>query len=151
MSIDALRDFVLNGGWYGNLRKALDDTAQLRALPLFAERIDLQTQQRIAAAAQPAQIQAGSVIPPAADLLLVRSGSVRLATIDGRVIETVGPAGCFAEESCLGGVTPAWRAVAEGAVELTRIPAAVLRTTPVVLWKLLEVYNRRLCLAQAGG
>lgn len=149
MSIDALRDFVLNGGWYGNLRMALDSTAQLRALPLFAERIDLQTQQRIAAAAEAVQIEPGAVIPPAADLLLVRSGSVRLATIDGRVIETVGPGGCFAEECCLGDVTPAWRAVAEDTVALTRIPAAALRTTPVVLWKLLEVYNRRLCLAQA--
>ena len=153
MSIEALRDFVLNGGWYGTLRIALDDTAPIRALPLFAERIDLPTQQRIAAAAEDTQIAPGSVIPPATDLLLVRSGAVRLETIDGRVIETVGPGGCFAEESCLGSFTPAWRAVAQGApaaaaVELTRIPAAALRTVPVVLWKLLELYNRRLCLAQ---
>lgn len=148
MSIESLRDFVLNGGWYGNLRLALDGTAQLRTLPLFAERIDLQTQQRIAAAMQLAQVEAGAVIPPAADLLLVRSGTVRLATIDGRLIEIVGAGGCFAEESCLGSVAPAWRAVAEGAVELTCIPAESLRTVPVVLWKLLELYNRRLCLAQ---
>ena len=150
MSVEALRDFVLNGGWYGRLRMALDGTAQIRALPLFAERVDLQTQQLISAAAQEVQVTAGTVIPPGAALQLVRNGEVRLATIDGRVLETIGRGGCFAEESCLGSPTPMWRAVAQQEVKLTSIPATALSTVPVVLWKLLEIYNRRLCLAQSG-
>ena len=147
MSVEALRDFVLNGGWYGTLRGALDDTAYLRALPLFADSIDLSTQQRLAAAARGASIVAGTVIAPAEGLALVRSGEVRLETIQGSALDTVAAGGYFAEESCFGRVTPAWRAVAVTEVEVTRIDAAELSAIPIVLWKLLETYNRRLCLA----
>ncbi|MSQ71867.1 MAG: response regulator [Betaproteobacteria bacterium] len=151
MNVNALRDFVLNGGWYGGLRMALDSTAPIRALSLFAERIDLQTQQRIAAAMERVVVGAGAVIPPGDALQLVRRGQVRLETIDGRLLETVGEGGCFSEESCLGRTAPVWHAVALGAVELSRIPAATLRTVPIVLLKLLEIYNRRLCVAQLDG
>ncbi len=147
MSVEALRDFVLNGGWYGTLRGALDDTAYLRALPLFADGIDLSIQQRLAAAARNASIAAGTVIAPAEGLALVRAGEVRLETIQGRVLDSVTSGGYFAEESCFGRVTPAWRAVAVTDVEVTRIDAAELSAIPIVLWKLLETYNRRLCLA----
>ena len=91
------------------------------------------------------------MIPPGDGLLLVREGQVRLETIDGRVIETVAVGGCFAEESCLGHLTPAWRAVAMTATELTRFPAGDLCSIPIVLWKLLELYNRRLCLAKPAA
>ena len=147
MSVEALRDFVLNGGWYGTLRGALDDTAYLRALPLFADGIDLPAQQRLAAASQSASIAAGTVIAPGEGLALVRTGEVRLETVQGRVIETVTAGGYFAEESCFGRVTPAWRAVAVTAVEVTRIATDEVSAIPIVLWKLLETYNRRLCLA----
>ena len=84
MSIDALRDFVLNGGWYGRLRMLLDNTAFVRSLPLFAERISVHTQQVIATAAQSARFSAGEVIPPDDGLYVVKSGQVHLDTLDGR-------------------------------------------------------------------
>ena len=84
MSIDALRDFVLNGGWYGRLRMLLDNTAFVRSLPLFAERISMHTQQVIATAAQSARFSAGEVIPPDDGLYVVKSGQVHLDTLDGR-------------------------------------------------------------------
>ena len=148
MSVEALRDFVLNGGWYGTLRNALDATAHLRALPLFADGIDLPAQQRLAAASQSASIAAGTVIAPGEGLALVRTGEVRLETVQGRTIETVTPGGYFAEESCFGRVIPAWRAVAVTGVEVTHIATDEVSAIPIVLWKLLETYNRRLCLAE---
>jgi CRP-like cAMP-binding protein len=147
IGIETLRAFLLNGGWYGMLRSLLEDTALLRGTVLFGERIPLPVLGRIARAARRVTLEAGQSPPDsgAAALHLVCSGTVELLKQPDRAIETLTSGDFFGEEACLGRAAPEWLARAKEPAELLAFDPAGLRHIPVVLWKALEVHERRLC------
>ena len=146
IGIETLRSFLLNGGWYGQLRSLLEDAWPLRVTRLFGERITLPELGRLARAARRVRLEAGGSLPPdaAAALLLVRSGAIELVQSSGQVFESLTAGGFFGEEACLDRAPPAWTSRARRRSELLAFDPAELRRIPVVLWKLLEVHERRL-------
>lgn len=142
-AIDAFRAFLRSGGWYERFRVLLAETEFLRRTWLFGERLNLATQARIARSAASVQVAAGERIKTAGNLMVVRHGEVDLVADNGRRIQATRAGGFFGEENCLGRDTPPWHAVARGAGRLLAFPAAELRSAPVVMWKLLETWERR--------
>ncbi len=77
------------------------------------------------------------------ELILVRSGEVAVSF--GEVeVEHIGPGGIYGEESILLKNTAMGSARATSAVYGYRLPAGALEGVPVVEWKLLETYERRI-------
>jgi hypothetical protein len=74
---------------------------------------------------------------------VVRHGEVDLVAGNGGKLHATRAGGFFGEENCLGRDTAPWHAVARGAGRLLAFPAAELRSAPVVMWKLLETWERR--------
>jgi hemerythrin len=147
IGIETLRAFLLNGGWHGMLRSLLEDTALLRGTVLFGERIALPVLARIARAARRVPLEAGQSLQEsgATALYLVSRGSLELRGRPDRVLETLASGDFFGEETCLGRPAPEWFACAREASELLAFDPDELRRIPVVLWKALEVHERRLC------
>jgi hemerythrin len=142
-AIDAFRAFLRSGGWYERFRVILSETEFLRRTWLFGERLTLATQARIARSAGSVQVAAGERIDTGGTLMVVRHGEVDLIADNGRRIQATRAGGFFGEEHCLGREAPPWHAVARGAARLLAFPAAELRSAPVVMWKLIETWERR--------
>lgn len=123
-------------------------TLTLQATALFGDavssvhltKIARQARYLTVAEGQSPQQAAGS---PAPFLFLVSEGGLTLE-FEGRIIETVGPGGYSGEESLFfrGGGNIGIRAVAP--TRGLAIPAKFLLSIPIVGWKLLETYERRL-------
>ncbi|OFZ99740.1 MAG: hypothetical protein A3H35_14690 [Betaproteobacteria bacterium RIFCSPLOWO2_02_FULL_62_17] len=144
----ALRTFLLNGGWFQRLRSLLADTAFQRDTWLFGERLSLGMHGQLARAARPVSLPDGQTLAASASnaprLCMLREGSIVLRGRDGTAFEQVGPGGFVGEEACLGRPRPPWTWVAQGDCQLLAFQTADLRGIPVVLWKLLETHERRL-------
>ncbi|HOM80620.1 MAG TPA: bacteriohemerythrin [Armatimonadota bacterium] len=74
---------------------------------------------------------------------LIREGEVQLL-LGENVLETLGPGEFYGESTVLHGTPGFFTIRATMPTELYRIPGGVLRHNPVVRWKLLEVYERRM-------
>jgi hemerythrin len=146
--IQALRTFLLNGGWFQRLRSLLADTAFQRDSWLFGERLSLSRHGLLARAARPVSLPKGQTLSAsasnAAPLCLLREGAIVLRGRDGTVLERVGPGGFVGEEACLDRQPPPWSWIAQEDCKLLTFATADLRGIPVVLWKLLETHERRL-------
>ncbi|MBI3374893.1 MAG: response regulator [Betaproteobacteria bacterium] len=144
IGVETLRAFLVSGGWYGMLRALLTEAANVADTWLLGERLSIPNQSSLARAGVRKNLAEGKFAEPDdAHLSLVSSGELELLGNDGRVLETVGAGGFIGEENCLGWPQPAWRTQARGPVQLLLLDALEMRKTPVVLWKALEVHERR--------
>jgi CRP-like cAMP-binding protein len=123
-------------------------TLTLQATAIFGDAVSSVHLTRIARRAQTLEVApgqepqgAGDNLPPF--LFLVEEGTLVLG-YEGQVIETVGPGGFCGEESLFfrGGGNLTIRALT--ATRGLAIPAKLLLSIPIVGWKLLETYERRL-------
>jgi hemerythrin len=145
MSVDTFRAFLLNGGWYGALRSERVDTAFLRGTPLFCDHLTFSDLGRIMRESRLLHVNVGEIADTGAPTLrLVHKGELKLLDGKGNTLEIVGPGGFVGESHCIGESAPPWHAVATAQSELMEIPPAEIRRYPVLLWKLLECYQRRL-------
>ena len=144
----ALRAFLLNGGWFQRLRSLFVDTAFQRGTWLFGERLSLGMHGQLARAARQLSLPGGQTLPTLASqtppLCVLREGVIVLLGRDGTALEQIGPGGFVGEEAILGRPHAPWTWVAKGDCQLLTFAAADLRGIPIVLWKLLETHERRL-------
>lgn len=152
-SIRSLRAFLDAGGWNESLRALVDDAAFLGQTWLFGGQVSFITRSRLARARQLVRLAGGAALGPAAtpSLYLVREGELQLSNGKGRIHEVVGPGGFVGEESFLSRRAVARRWVARGSTELFEMAVPELRRIPIVLWKLLETYEKRLRSKELGG
>ena len=145
MSVETFRAFLLNGGWYGALRSDRVDTAFLRSTPLFCDHLGFADLGRIARESRVITINARDVAENGTQALrMVQSGELQLQDDRGQTLETIGPGGFVGEAYCIGENPAPWRGIASVKSELLEIPRAEIKRHPVLLWKVLESYQRRL-------
>lgn len=151
ISIGAMRAFLRHGGQQERWRTLWEGTAFLRGTRLFAERIGLVEQERVARAMRFEEVAAGTAVaPPQAALCVVGAGELE-ATFSPRYREIVGAGGFIGEDSVLSGTPSSWSARAATDCTLAWIPSGALRRIPVVMWKLLESNDRRRCAVLLAG
>ena len=163
----AYAEFLSRSGLADSLREVLASRQFLQGTWLFGEMVSLPVQTRIARAMQRRMVKEGDVLAPQgrAELILLAEGLVTVF-LGAHSIENLKPGGFFGEETMMRGARelPAgWqqrfsRPPRPGREEgyhlfearalldsLTyAIPADVLEDIPVVQWKLMETYERRL-------
>lgn len=143
IEIGLMRDFLGKNVRARILQAQIAEAAFLQNTWLFGERLTLGQQSTLARAAKTLSLPVNQAAPANA-LCLVRSGRVALTDAKNKVLEVVGPAGFFGEETCLSRPAAPWRAVAIEPCELVALSRAALRGIPVALWKMLETHERRL-------
>lgn len=123
-------------------------TLTLQATALFGDAVSSVHLTRIARQARALTVPEGQAPHQAAEstapfLFLVEEGELSL-DFEDRVLETVGPGGFSGEESLFfrGGGNMTIRALCS--TRGLMIPAKLLLSIPIVGWKLLETYERRL-------
>lgn len=117
----------------------------LQKTALFGGSISSPVQNRIAHAVTESRYAAGEVIAvdDLSDLFVVSKGKVRLE-VGGEVVEVLHAGDFFAEQRILFNIPCLCRIVAVEDTEVFRIPGNLLLDIPVVRWKLLETYNKRM-------
>jgi hypothetical protein len=112
---------------------------------LFSDHLGFADLARIARKSRQITIKAGEIAENGTQALrLVCSGELQLQDSNGKTLEVVGPGGFVGEAFCIGESPPPWRGVAAASCELMEIPRAEIQKHPVLLWKVLESYQRRL-------
>ncbi len=162
-------EFLRRAGMAESLRKEHDHRQILQGSWLFGEMVSFPLQLRIAAAMERRVLKEDDVLAPdgRAEILLLDEGLVSIF-LGARPIENLKPGGFFGEETMMRGARelPAdWRdrftlpsmrgrgstgahhlfeARALLPSTLYAIPAQTIEDIPVVQWKLMETYERRL-------
>ena len=147
----ALEAFLHKGGLMESMRSLLARTAFLQRTWLLGERLSLHRLGQVADAARALNIADGQSLPDSNALYLLHRGTLVLLDRNGTALEQVAPGGFAGEECCLGRPQPPWRWQAQGDCELFAIDTADLRGIPVVLWKMLEIHERRLRSIELAG
>lgn len=145
MSVETFRAFLLNVGLYGALRSDRADTSFIRGTPLFCDHLGFADLGRIVRASQMVTIGSGEVAENGTQALrMVRYGELQLQDDKGQTLETVVQGGFVGEAFCIGENPAPWRVIAGMKSELIEIPRSEIQRHPVLLWKVLESYQRRL-------
>jgi hemerythrin len=76
-------------------------------------------------------------------LVVARSGKASVL-IEGSEVDVIGPGGVFGEESVFFGRTSLMTAKVIDEGEFLSIPRETIRNVPIIEWKLLETYERRM-------
>jgi hemerythrin len=164
---DLYMQFLTRSGLADSLRTVHANRRFLQGTWLFAEMVSLPVQTRIARVMEKRVIKEGDVLAPQgrAEIILLAEGLVTVF-LGMRMIENLKPGGFFGEETLMRGareLPSGWRQrfsrpprpgrdedphLFEARALLDSltyaIPADVLEDIPVVQWKLMETYERRL-------
>jgi CRP-like cAMP-binding protein len=140
-----MRVFLDHGGRYQRWQARWNEIEFLRGSRLFGERIGIAGLERLQRALKTElAITGGEIVPQEGMLLFVRDGELEV-DFSARYKEIVGAGGFLGEEGVLRRGSGNWRASVTREATIARIPASELRNLPVVMWKLLEVHDRRRC------
>lgn len=137
--------FVKENRMYRQIERLYENREFLQKTWLFGESISSPIQGRIAERMELANYyQSGVALTGiiANHLAIIKSGTLS-RTLDGVGCESLQAGDFFGEESAFFGAAQRSELVVVEPVSLYTIPADLLREIPVVLWKLLEVYQRR--------
>jgi hemerythrin len=139
---DLYRTFVDRNGLLEEIRALQERRAFLRSTRLCADAVSNVVLNHIARQMARITFAAGETIIAEGQVLLVASGQIerRLGTA---ILETLTATGAFGEESIFD-APPLARTIAVEPTVIYAIPAAELRHVPVIRWKLLELFDRRL-------
>jgi hemerythrin len=166
---EIFREFLRRAVVVEALRRSHDHRQILQGSWLFGEMVSFPLQIRIAAAMERRHLNEDDVLAPEgrAEILLLDEGLVSIF-LGARSIENLKPGGFFGEETVMRGareLPPDWRARftrpsmrGRGSTgshhlfearallpsTLYAIPAEAIEDIPVVQWKLMETYERRL-------
>jgi len=140
---DLYLDFVSREMMRLELIQSREKLDFLRRSWLFADGVSCVTLSRLIRSADSVHFEQGrSISPPAAELLVLRSGEASLATPSGYA-ESLG-AGSYIGARALSGADASGTEVRFlGLSEAYRFPLDTIANIPVVRWKLLEVHRRR--------
>jgi hemerythrin len=162
-------EFLRRAGVTDSLTQVYENRQVLQGTWLFGEMVSFPLQIRIARAMEKRFLKEGDVLAPQgrAEILILSEGLVSVF-LGVRPIENLKPGGFFGEETMMRGareLPPGWRKRFERPAvqgradtkahylfearalldsELYAIPAETTEDIPVVQWKLMETYERRL-------
>jgi hemerythrin len=164
---DAYMEFLARGGLVESLRKVHANRRFLQSTWLFGEMVSLPVQVRIARVMEKREAREDDMIAPhgRAEVYLLTAGLVTVF-LGAHLIENLKPGGFFGEETLMRGareLPSGWRQrftrperpgqhedhrLFEGRALvdslLFAIPAEAIEDIPVVQWKLMETFERRL-------
>jgi CRP-like cAMP-binding protein len=116
----------------------------LKASSLFGEMLPSTVISKIAHSMKTFSVPKGSTITlNESELIVLQSGEASVF-FDDTEIETIGPGGIFGEESVLLKTATMSSCKALTQVQANRIPADTISLIPIVEWKILEIYERRI-------
>ena len=139
-------EFVKQSDLYGKIERLHENREFLERTWLFGESISPSVQNRIAEAMVAHQFEDDSGLAARLDptaLYLVKSGDVSLAA-KGREQEALEPGSFFGEDRVLFGVDRQRVVHTTGPASLFEVPGDSLADIPIVMWKLLETYEKRI-------
>lgn len=143
--LDLYAMFVKNNGLLDEMLRLQDIRSFLYTSRLFGDGLTCTRQNAIAGAINTSTGTNGEALKPCTEpmLCLVKSGKVELLVGD-RLIESLGPGDVFNESTVLFDTPCLFKAKAAKDSTIYTIPDAVLSDIPIVRWKLLEMYEKRL-------
>lgn len=153
MSVNSLRAFLQTLGWHGVVRARVADIEFLQQTWLFGTQISSTKHARLAANRQLSYLAIGDrLVPPSKPCLyILRDGELGLINENMQTMEVLHPGEFIGEELFLGHAPRAWQAIALKPCELVALDTPEISNIPIVLWKLLEIYEKRAQLEQIGG
>ncbi|PKN09585.1 MAG: cyclic nucleotide-binding protein [Deltaproteobacteria bacterium HGW-Deltaproteobacteria-8] len=143
--LDLYATFVKNNALFDEMIRLQDIRSFLYTSSLFGDGLTCTRQNAIAEAVSIHAKASGETLTHCKEpmLCLVKSGKIELLVGD-RLIETLGPGEFFNESTVLFETPCLFKARAAKDSTLYIIPGAVLAEIPIVRWKLLELYEKRL-------
>jgi hemerythrin len=143
--IDLYAIFVKNNDLFDEMLRLQNIRSFLYTSQLFGDGLTCTRQNAIAEAIQTnTEMVEGDLKPcPSPMLCLVKSGKVELS-VGSRNIDTLGPGDFFNESTLLFDTPCLFKAKATKGTTIYTIPGPVLSEIPIVRWKLLEIYEKRL-------
>jgi len=126
------------------IRKTLEIRQLLLSTGLFGEDVASPMQDKVIASLRKRRFEIGSVLShdDLSYLNVVVTGRVTRLVGD-ELIDTVGPGDFLAEERAVFNIPCMYRIRADEVTEVYQIKGEVLREIPIVMWKLLESYQKR--------
>jgi len=143
MNSDLYREFVRRNGLLGEVMALEERRTFLRSTWICSEALTEMTLNRLAKDMPLLRYDAGELVEARNCLAFIKSGSAELA-IGTDVMETLGPGDFFGEEVAVFDSPALFCVRATCPVEIYLTSAAVVREVPVMRWKLLESFERRM-------
>ncbi|MFH1538636.1 MAG: cyclic nucleotide-binding domain-containing protein [bacterium] len=139
--------FAERNGFIDTLKKNIDKRRFLQDTWLFGEMISCPVKSGIADAMKPVDYSKGQALPTEGrdTLYLVESGEIEIF-YDRIPIETVGTGGFFGEENVLYESRNLLEAKAAMKSRIYHLPGGMIGDIPIVRWKLVETFERRMKL-----
>ncbi|MFN3076590.1 MAG: cyclic nucleotide-binding domain-containing protein [Alphaproteobacteria bacterium] len=143
---DLYRAFVKRNDLLGNIRAIQERRSFLRSTSLCGDGVSNTVLNRLAQEMPLVFYEPGEVIDPQGELMLVRSGRVELS--HGReTIESLEVGDFFGEATAVFETPTPFEAVVREPSHLYALPGSLLQQVPVLRWKLLETFEKRMFAA----
>lgn len=136
-------EFVKKNNLYDDLRQNYEKIKFFQGTSLFGEIVSFPLQSIIARKMTQAKVYKGKdILPDNGTLIMVAEGSFQLS-LNGKKIKVMNQGDYFGEDSVLFGRNSEYSARALEDAHVYLIDQEQLRNIPIVRWKLLETYNKR--------
>jgi len=138
-------EFLQRNGIYDTAKKGAGKRRYLQHTWLFGERISCPLKNIISQSMKMETFDQGETLPFGVNsgLFMLYDGELSIFS-RSKQIEYVKPGGFYGEEEIILGSTSLFKARAEEPSTVYRIPAGVIKNIPIVQYKLLEVFEKRL-------
>jgi hemerythrin len=148
---DLYREFIRRNGLLSEVMAQAERRNFLRSTWLCAEALTETTLHRLAKALTSHSFRSGETVPARRTLAFLRSGTAQMSMGED-TIETLNRGTFWGEETALFDTAPLFAVRALEAIKVYMIEPEMVRSVPVMRWKLLESYNRRMnaSMSEAG-
>jgi hemerythrin len=143
--VELYKAFIGRNFQYRDIKRVNENLNFLQCTELFGEMVSSVIQNRIAHEMKPLAVGKGDEIVSGEKptLFILKSGRVRVF-FDETPVDVLSEGDFFGEESILLGSTSLFRARAEKNSSLFAVSADALKNIPIIEWKILETFERRL-------
>jgi hemerythrin len=138
-------EFVKRNYDLGDMLKRLETEHFLQGTRLFGEMVSSSVHNDMSRSLSSESLKVGDALSTidGASLVVARTGRASVL-IEGSEVDSIGPGGVFGEESVFFGRPSLMTATVAEAGEFLSIPRETIKNVPIVEWKLLETYERRI-------
>jgi hemerythrin len=140
---DLYREFIRRNGLLSEVMAQAERRNFLRSTWLCAEALTETTLHRLAKGLTSHAFRAGEMVPARRTLAFLRSGTADLC-IGEETVEPLSRGTFWGEETALFDTPPLFTVRAREAIRVYTIEPEMVRSVPVMRWKLLESYQRRM-------
>lgn len=138
------KSFLERNNFIDHIMSIIDTRRFMQKTWLFGEMLPCPLKSRIAQSsrifeAEPGIVEINEENPM---LYLIVDGNVSLE-VNGKNLETLSSGDFFGEEYILYGIDTGFRATCQKNTTLFEVPAATISEIPIVQWKLLEIFEKR--------